>query len=159
MSSPRHWFRHGRRCPGSPGPPRASRCTRRISLIRLWSGCWLPVKHPEGSILPAGPLEPPGGGDAEALTPRRSLTLDRIVGREIQLSRQIQQEEHQMVRRQPLHWRRRQQQCVLRFPWALGCGLAHAQFSCPDTLVSQGSGQIWGRLWRSQWPTLFAAGS
>ncbi len=122
-------------------------------------------KHPKGGILPAGPLDPARGGDANAVGVQEqhhhhsrligldpagiSGLVDRIDGREVQLRGQIQQKEHQMVRRQPLHWRGRQQQRLLRVPWAEGFGLAHAPFSRPDPLLSLGSGQIGGRLWRS----------
>ena len=132
-------------------------------------------EHPERGIFPAGPLDPPGGGDADAvgieqkqhhhprlvgLDPTRIPRLvDRINRREIQLSGQVQQEEHQMVRRQPLHRRGRQQQRLLRVPGTEGFGLAHAPFFRPDPLLSLGSGQIGGRLWRSGWRGLCATGS
>ena len=74
--------------------------------------------------------------------------VDSINRREIQLSGQVQQEQHQLVRRQPLHRRRWQQQRLLRVPRTEGFGLAHAQLLRPDSLLSLGSGQIGGRLWR-----------
>jgi hypothetical protein len=69
--------------------------------------------------------------------------------REIQLCGQVQQEKHQMVCRQPLHRRGRQQQRLLRVPGTEGFGLAHGPSSRPDPLLSLRSGQIGGRLWRS----------
>jgi hypothetical protein len=54
-----------------------------------------------------------------------------------------------VVLRQPLHRRGRKQQGLLRVPGTEGFGLAHDPFSRPDRLLSLGSGQIGGRLWRS----------
>lgn len=115
-------------------------------------------EHPEGRILPAGPLDPPGRGDADAVGveqqhhhhPRLiglvpagiSRLTHRIDGREIQLGGHVQQEEHQMVRRQPLHRRGRQQQRLLRVLGAEGFGLYHDPFYRPDPLLSLESGQI-----------------
>jgi len=115
-------------------------------------------EHAEGGILPAGPLDPARGGDADAvgveqqhhhhprligLDPTRIPRLvDRIDRREIQFGGHVQQEEHQMVRWQPLHRRGRQQQRLLRVPGTEGFGLAHAPFSRPDPLLSLESGQI-----------------
>lgn len=77
------------------------------------------------------------------LVPREGL-VDRIDGREIQLGGDVQQEEHQMVRRQPLHRRGRQQQRLLRVPGAEGFGLFHAPCYRPDPLLSLRSGQVLG---------------
>ena len=126
--------------------------------MRLWSGCWLPGQDPEGSVFPAGLLDLPRAGQPNAvgvqeqhhhrsrligLDPTRiSRLVNRIDGRVIELGGHVQQEEHQMVRRQPLHRRGRQQQRLLRVPRTEGFGLSHAPFYRPDPLLSLGSGQI-----------------
>jgi len=121
-------------------------------------GLLIAGEHAEGGIFPAGPLDTARGGDANAvaveqkqdhhsrlvgLDPARIPRLvDRIDGREVKLRGQIQQEEHQMVHRQPLHRRGRQQEGLLRVPGTEGFRLAHAPFFRPNPLLSLGSGQI-----------------
>jgi hypothetical protein len=67
-------------------------------------------EHPEGGILPAGPLDPPGGGDADAVGVEQQhhhhprligldpawipRLVDRIDRRAVQLRSQIEQEKH-----------------------------------------------------------------
>ncbi len=64
-------------------------------------------EHPEGGVFPAG-LLPPGN----------HLTVDGGDLLKIQLSGQIQQEDHQVILRQPRHRRRRQEPSLLGVPKA-----------------------------------------
>ena len=84
---------------------------------------------------------------------------DRNDRAQVQLSDQVEQKEHQVLLRKPLHRRGRQQQRLLRIPGTEGFGLAHAQFSRPDPLQLRGSGQIQSRLWRKRGAGLCATGS
>lgn len=90
----------------------------------------------------AGALDPPRGGHADAVgvqqqhhhqprliglrPPGIPRLMDRMDGREIQPRGQIPPEEHQLVRRQPLHRRGSQPQRLLRVPGTEGFGLARA---------------------------------
>lgn len=76
-------------------------------------------QYPEGSVFPAGCLNLPGDGQRDAvgvqqqdhhhpgvvclLDPRILLTVEDVDRLEIELSGQIQQEEQQVVLRQPVH--------------------------------------------------------
>ncbi len=121
-------------------------------------------EHPEGGVFPAGLLDLAGAGQPDAvgvqeqhyhhprvvglLAPGILLPVSGVNGLKIQLCGQIQQEEHQLVLRQPLHRRRREEQGLLRVPGAERLGLDHAQVSPPEPLQSLRSGRIQGRLWR-----------
>lgn len=137
---------------------------------------WLlvPGQHPESGDLPASLLDLPGAGQSNAvgvqehhhqplrgrlrlhpglvrlLTPWALLPVDGMDGFQIQLSDQIQQGEHQVVLRQPVHRRWRQQQRLLGVPGAERFELSHTPFSRSEPLRSRGSGQIQGRLWRGR---------
>jgi hypothetical protein len=77
-------------------------------------------QHAEGRIVPAGLLDLAGAGNSGAvgvqkqyhhhsrvvglLSPRVLLPVDGVDPLKIQLGGQIEQEEHQVVLRQPVHW-------------------------------------------------------
>jgi hypothetical protein len=76
-------------------------------------------QHADGGVLQTGLLDLPGAGRPDAvgvqeqhhhhpglvdhLIPRILLPVDGVDRLKIQLSGQIEQEEHQVVRRQPIH--------------------------------------------------------
>jgi len=122
-------------------------------------------QYPEGQILVASPLDLPGRDDPHAIGveqqhrhhPRVKALLaawilglsgDQDLG-EIQLIHQIQQEIHLMVLSQPLTRRGRQQGGLIRLPGAERLGLLYAPCYRPDPVLSLGSWQIQGRLWRA----------
>jgi len=115
-------------------------------------------QHPEGRIFVAGALDLSGGGVEKEQSHHSGikpfLTAGILVatgGQErlkVQLGRQLQQKDHEVIFGQPVDRRRQQQQGLFGYPETEGFGFAHAAFPKPDQSQSLGSGWILGRLCR-----------
>ena len=79
--------------------------------------------------------EPPSSLAHRLCPAGTSGLVDRIDGRVVQLRGHVKQEEHQIIRRQILHWRGGQQQSQLRILGTEVVGFAHGAFSPYDNLV------------------------